>query len=274
MNRFCYQIYKNSLAGELIQNGDRIIVSLSGGVDSLSLSCLLCEFREKIDLQLHWVHFNHGLRAESLQEETFIRDLAAQKNISLDVIKTDALNGEKGMQNKARQWRYDNLLRIRTKLSYDKIALGHHLNDLIETQIWRLLRGSSLFSLNPMVKVNLPYIRPLLHTSKSALESYLRETGQEWCEDSSNASDDYTRNLIRHKIVPIMQQCAGGNLEEKFLGLDTDAHLLKDMFQENVPPDCYERNSLAYSVIMDYHPLFAHELIHRFLLYNGQLEIN
>ncbi len=274
MNRFCYQIYKTSLADGLIQAGDKIIISLSGGIDSLSLCCLLLEFREKIDIDLHWVHFNHGLRQESKDEEAFIRALALSRKIPVDIITTAKLSGQKGMQNRARQWRYENLARIRIELGFDKIALGHHLNDLIETQIWRMLRGGSLFSFNPMVKLNLPYIRPLLHTPKKDLETYLKKTGQEWCEDVSNDGNDYTRNLIRNQLIPMMQNCAGGNFEEKFLALDSDARLLKELFQQNIPPDRYQQDALTYSQIKTAPPILAYEMIHRFLIYHGQTEIN
>lgn len=274
MNRFCYSIYKASLDAGLIASGDKIIISLSGGIDSLSLCCLFSEFREKIDLDLHWVHFNHGLRPESREEESFVCNLAEKKGIPVTIRHADHLNGHKGMQNRARLWRYENLSRIRSELGFDKIALGHHLNDLIETQIWRMLRGGSLFSFNPMVKINLPYIRPLLHTPKVDLKLYLEQSGQVWCEDSSNADNDYTRNLIRNQLIPVMQKCAGGSLEEKFLSLDKDASLLKEMFHSHIPPAKYELDSLPYSEIVSQPELLACELIHRFLIYHGQTEIN
>ncbi len=274
MNRFCYDIFKSSLAEGLIQPHDKIIISLSGGIDSMSLSCLLSDFREKIELDLHWVHFNHGLRPESVGEALFISELSHQKGIPVTIVKTDRLSGHKGMQNQARDWRYENLERTRQELGFDKIALGHHLNDLVETQIWRLVRGGSLFSFNPILKKNLPYIRPLLHIPKLELESYLKEIGQAWCEDASNTENDYTRNLIRNQLIPIMQTCAGGKLEEKLLALDHDARLLKALFQESVPSEQFECDRLAYSDINAYPPLLACELIHRYLLHNGQTEIN
>ncbi|MBT6612106.1 MAG: tRNA lysidine(34) synthetase TilS [Deltaproteobacteria bacterium] len=274
MNRFGYQIYKTCITEGLIRHGDKIIVSLSGGIDSMSLCCLLSEFREKIDLELHWVHFNHGLRSESENEALFIRDLSRKKGIPVSIIKTDRLSGQKDMQNKARQWRYENLNRIMIQQGFDKIALGHHLNDLTETQIWRMLRGGSLFSFNPIQMKGLPYIRPLIHTPKRDLEKYLNEINQDWCEDASNSGSDYTRNLIRNELMPILQACAGGKLEEKLLALDHDARLLKEFFQEQVPEEHYQCDSLQYSQILTSPPLFACELIHRYLIYHGQTEIN
>lgn len=274
MNRFCYHIYQSCLAEGLIQNHDRIIVSLSGGIDSMSLCCLLSEFREKIDLDLHWVHFNHGLRPESEDETLFIRDFSRKKGVPVSIVRTDRLSGQKGVQIRARQWRYENLNRLMTELGFNKIALGHHLNDLVETQIWRMLRGGSLFSFNPIQKENFPYIRPLIHVPKSDLEKYLTEIDQDWCEDATNSESNYTRNLIRNQLIPVLQECAGGKLEDKLLALDHDARLLKEFFQQQVPPENYQRDSLQYSDIMTYTPLFARELIHRYLLFQGQSEIN
>ncbi|MFH2131453.1 MAG: tRNA lysidine(34) synthetase TilS [bacterium] len=274
MNRFCYQIYQSSTRDGLIEPHDKIIVSLSGGIDSMSLCCLLSAFREKIDLDLHWVHFNHGLRPESEDEAGFIRELAQAEKIPVSIIKTDTLSGQKGMQNRARQWRYENLNRIMAEQGFGKIALGHHLNDLIETQIWRMLRGGSLFAFNPMQKINLPYIRPLLHIPKSALEQYLSDIDRKWLEDRSNSGNDYTRNQIRNQLVPLMQTCAGGKLEEKMLAIDQDARLLKALFQETVPQERYQRESLQYGQVLSVPPVFARELIHRFLIYHGQKEIH
>ncbi len=274
MKRFSYQIYKSCNTEGLIQHGDKIIVSLSGGIDSMSLCCLLLDFREKIDLDFHWVHFNHGLRSESENEAEFIRDFSQKKNIPVTIVNTEELNGQKDMQNRARQWRYENLNRIMKAHGFDKIALGHHLNDLAETQIWRMLRGGSLFSLNPMQMKRFPYIRPLIHTPKRDLEKYLIEISQDWCEDVSNSGSDYTRNLIRNELMPLLQDCAGGKLEQKLLALDHDARLLKEFFQQQVPEKHYQSDSLQYSIVVSYPSLFARELIHRYLIHHGQTEIN
>lgn len=274
MNRFCYNIYKSSIEENLVTAGDKIVVSLSGGIDSMALSCLLLDFQEKINLESHWVHFNHGLRPESEEEEAFIRDFSAAKGVPVTIIQTDQFCGQTGMQNKARSWRYNNLHRVQEELGFNKIATGHHLNDLIETQIWRMIRGGSLFSFNPMLKLNPPFIRPLLHTPKKELEDYLVATGQTWREDASNDRDNYTRNLIRNQLIPIMQICAGGKLEEKLLSLDGDARLLKELFHKAIPPETYEQETLSYSTITGQPPLLAAEMIHRYLLYHGQTEVN
>jgi len=274
MDQFNYSIFQFSTTTGLIEPDDKIIISISGGIDSVSLFCLLDSFREKINLDLHLVHFHHGLRQASDEEEAFLLDLSKKKSTPISIIKASHLQGEKGMQNKARQWRYQHLNETLQRTGFTKIALGHHLNDLVETQIWKLMRGGSLFSLNPMLPIHLPYIRPLLHTRKEELKNYLNDIRQDWREDDSNASDDYTRNLIRNLIIPQMQECAGNQLEEKFLALNNDALLLKQQFEATVSENLYTVNSVDFDTITNLPPLFACELIHRYLLYQGQEEIN
>ena len=217
MDRFSYRVFKSSCEKGLIQPGDRLIVSLSGGIDSMSLFCLLHSFSKQIELDLHLVHFNHGLREESHQEESFLRDLAKQRGVPFTVFKATFLKGMSGIQQKARDWRNSHLIEVLKERHFNKIALGHHLDDLVETQVWRLLRGASLFSLSPIQDINLPYIRPLLRFRKQDLEKYLLSINQTWCEDRSNLENEYTRNVIRNQLIPLMQEQAGGRLVEKLM---------------------------------------------------------
>ncbi len=274
MDKFSYKVFQFSTQEKLIKPGNKILVSISGGIDSMSLFCLLNTFRKKIDIDLHLIHFNHGLRAESEEEETFLQKMAEKKSIPISFIRADHLRNKKGMQNRARKWRYDHLNEILKKLNFDKIALGHHLNDLMETQIWKLLRGGSLFSMNPIQLENPPYIRPLLYTRKSELKEYLISIDQEWREDKSNFSNDYTRNHIRNEIVPLMKESAGDRLEDKFLALNEDSLHLKQYFNTIIPPETYEKDTLSFETISNLNPLFARELIHQFLIFHSQEEIN
>lgn len=273
LDRFAFGIFQFAKHHKLLKTNDKVIVAVSGGVDSVCLLMLLDSFRIKIDFELHVVHFHHGLRKESDQEAEFVSQLAKDRKIAFSIKKTDKLSGIKGMQQKAREWRYQQLGVLQQKYGCNKIALGHHLDDLVETQIWRMIRGGSLFSFNPMQVINLPYIRPLLNTPKEDLKHYLQQLNQRWFDDISNEKNDYTRNLIRNKIIPEMDRCAGGKLSEKLLNLNADALHLKQLFEERIPKELYETDSLEYKAFSELNPLLGHELIHRFLLFHGQNEI-
>jgi tRNA(Ile)-lysidine synthase len=274
MDRFCYRIYQHATATDQVAAGDKIIVSLSGGVDSMCLFRVLETFREKIALDLHLVHFNHGLRVESADEEAFVQALARKRDCPVTVIRATGLKKGKGLQNQARIWRYRELNRIMTEIGFDRIALGHQLNDLIETQLWRMLRGGSLFSFEPMADHQPPYIRPLLKVPKDELQRYLAEIRQPWCEDSSNRSDDYTRNLIRNRLIPLLVECSGGGrFEEKMLALSRDAQRLKSLFEAEVRREHYQTQTIAYRTIVEMPELFGLETIHRFLCHHGQDDI-
>ncbi len=273
LDKFAFGVFQFSNRYQLLAEKDKIIVSVSGGIDSVCLLVLLDAFRLKIEFDLHVVHFHHGLRAESDEEAVFVSRLAEERKIPITIKRTESLYGKKGMQQKARFWRYEQLQLLKEEFGCNKIALGHHLDDLVETQIWRMIRGGSLFSFNPIQVKNLPYIRPLLNTPKRDLKNYLSEKNQKWVEDGSNESNDYTRNLIRNVILPEMDRCAGGKLSEKLSGLNSDAIYLKQLFDDQIPAESYKTDHLNYQTITDLNPLLSQELIHRFLLHHDQNEI-
>ncbi|MBT4288700.1 MAG: tRNA lysidine(34) synthetase TilS [Deltaproteobacteria bacterium] len=273
MDKFTYRIFKFSTENQLIQNNDQVLISLSGGIDSLSLYLLMNDFKEKINIKLHLVHFHHGLRVESNQEVEFLKELAGQNNTPITIIKTKQFENKKGMQNLARNWRYENLERMNRELDFDKIATAHQLDDLIESQIWRILRGGSLFTLNAIQLHMPPYIRPLLQITKAELKNYLESRNQKWCEDASNIEDNYTRNKIRNKIIPLLKETSGGNFEEKFLALNEDAIDLKGYFNQIVTPKTYESQDLSFKAVQMLNPVFARELIYRFLIHHDQTEV-
>jgi len=273
MDKFTYNIFKFSTKNQLIQENDRVLISLSGGIDSLSLYLLMNDFKEKLNIKLHLVHFHHGLRTESDQEVEFLKELAEQNKTPITIIKTKQFENKKGMQILARNWRYENLERLNQELDFNKIATAHQLDDLIESQIWRILRGGSLFTLNAIQLHMPPYIRPLLQVSKAELKNYLEKRNQTWCEDASNFEDNYTRNKIRNQIIPLLKETSGGNFEEKFLALNEDAVNLKDYFNQIVTPKTYQSKDLSYKAVQMLNPVFARELIYRFLIHHDQTEI-
>ena len=194
----------------MLHAGDCVCAALSGGADSVALLLVLYELSSELDFSLSAVHVNHLLRGdESDRDEQFCRDLCARLDIPLQVFREDAAAfshsiGE-SVETGARELRY----RIFNSVSCDKIATAHNLNDNAETLLFRLARGTGLHGLSGIPPVRGKIIRPLIECTRDGIESYLAEKNQTFVTDSTNLSDDYARNKIRHRIVPEMQAVHG-----------------------------------------------------------------
>ncbi len=187
----------------LFGGGDKIIVALSGGVDSM----VLAELMLQSGAACVFVHCNFHLRGKaSDDDERFVRRYAEQKGITLYVRHFDTENhaaqNHLSIEMAARDLRYAWFEELRQQLAYDKIALAHHADDQIETFIINLLRGSGINGLKAMKPVNGRLIRPLLWASRAQIEEYARRNGLLWCEDATNRESVYLRNKIRNELLP------------------------------------------------------------------------
>lgn len=196
---------------EMIRPGERVLVALSGGPDSVCLFHLLVALRDSLDLELGVAHVNHGLRGmESDDEERFVRELAASWGIPCfvhteDVAQTARRRGV-SFEQAARQVRYGFFEELMRLESYDKTALAHHMNDQVETILHRLVRGAGLNGLAGMRPVrDGRWIRPLLAVSRSRILAWLESNHLPYRLDSSNDSREYTRNRIRLDLIPQLE---------------------------------------------------------------------
>lgn len=190
---------------QLLHPGQRVVVALSGGADSMALLHILLSLREEYDLCLSAAHVNHRLRGEeSDRDEVFVREECRRLGIPMEVLTADlpALSAEKklGIEECARMVRYDFLERLTA--SGGVAATAHHLNDQLETVLFHLARGTGLAGLCGIPPKRGNIIRPLLGCTRQEIEEYCTGNGISYVVDSSNLSDDYTRNYIRHHIVP------------------------------------------------------------------------
>ena len=194
----------------MLSAGDSVCVALSGGADSVALLLVLYELSTELDFSLTAVHVNHLLRGgESDRDEQFCRDLCARLDVPLQIFREDAAAfshslGE-SVETGARKLRYQ----IFDSLTADKIATAHNLNDNAETLLFRLARGTGLRGLSGIPAVRDNIIRPLIECGRDEIEAYLVEREQPFVTDSTNLSDDYARNRIRHRIIPEMQTVHG-----------------------------------------------------------------
>ena len=192
----------------LIRPQERVLIALSGGSDSVALLLLLRAVAPSLQLSLVAAHLDHAIRPESGDDADFVRSLCAQLQIPLlceriDVVALAA--GEKvGLEEAGRMARHDFLLKAAERLDCTAIAFGHHRGDQAETLLHHLSRGCGLHGLAAMRKRRGRFVRPLLPYSKAELLAYLSEIGAEFVSDASNDELNFTRNRIRHQLLPLL----------------------------------------------------------------------
>ena len=214
----------------MIKNGETVCCALSGGADSVALLISLSELSGEMGFTLTAVHINHLLRGEeSFRDENFCRNLCEKMDVPLTVFQRDAaaFSHSLGMsvETGAREMRYE----IFAELPADKICTAHNLDDNAETLIFRMARGTGLKGLTGIPPVREKIIRPLLFCTRKEIERFLAERGQDFVTDSTNLTDDYTRNKIRHRIIPAMSEICGGfpnNVENLTVSLSEDEDFL------------------------------------------------
>ncbi|MBK6930717.1 MAG: tRNA lysidine(34) synthetase TilS [Saprospirales bacterium] len=190
----------------LLQPRQRVLAAVSGGVDSVVLAHLFRESKQDFGI----VHCNFRLRGEESDgDEDFVRALAARWSVPFfaqhfDTKKYAAGNGL-STQMAARALRYRWFEVVREAEDFDLVATGHHLSDSVETALLHFIRGTGLTGLGGIPLRNGAVVRPLLFATRAEIEAYARAQGLSWREDSSNALDDYTRNAVRHHILPGME---------------------------------------------------------------------
>lgn len=176
----------------------KLIVSVSGGVDSLVLFFIL--YKLKYDLVM--VHFNHQKREESLVEANYLKELTTKLNIPFEYF---ILNIDNDFQNEAHHLRKKHLTEVAFKYKTNVIITGHHLNDLMETILIKIARGSNLLGYSGMseyyYKDGFYYLKPLLRFSKEELIAFAKKENIKFFQDESNLSDDYLRNKLRNNVV-------------------------------------------------------------------------
>lgn len=195
----------------LIRPGDRVLVALSGGIDSTALFFVLLETLRDLRFDLAVAHVNHGLRgAESMRDELFIRDLAAGHGIPVHVLTADvrayARQAGLSVQHGGRDVRYGFFQRLAREHQYDAIAVAHNLDDQVETFIGRLVKGTGIRGLSAMPFRRGNIVRPFLSTSRQEIADFVKDRGIPFLEDSSNEKTVYERNYIRRNLIPAMER--------------------------------------------------------------------
>ena len=226
---------------QLLRHGDKVLVALSGGADSIALLHMLISLKEELSIGIYAAHFNHGIRGdEAHRDEDFSRQVCERWHIPFycehaDVPVLAKENGE-SVELCGRRLRYDFLRCTAENLGNIKIATAHHQDDNAETVLWNLTRGTGIGGLAgiPVQRGNI--IRPLLCLSREEIEMYCRENDLLYVTDSTNLNDDYTRNRLRHQIMPVLRELnpsVGESIAHtSFLMREADVYFNKISFEE------------------------------------------
>jgi tRNA(Ile)-lysidine synthase len=201
---------------QLFRPEEKILLTVSGGIDSVVLFYLFI----KAGFSFGVAHCNFSLRgSESNEDESFVLDLASRFNIPFYAKRFDTLAFAKenrlSIQLAARELRYKWFEETADSFKYNYIATAHHLNDVIETSLINLSRGTGIAGLHGIPEKTGRIIRPLLFSDRESIHKYALDNNLTWREDRSNEEEKYTRNLIRNKIVPLLKKLNPG-LEETF----------------------------------------------------------
>jgi tRNA(Ile)-lysidine synthase len=237
----------------------KLLVATSGGMDSMVLVHLF----QKLKLNFALAHCNFQLRGiESDGDENFVTTYAKENNITCFITKFDTENYSRehklSTQVAARNLRYNWFNEILEQENFDCIVTAHHADDVVETFMINLSRGTGLDGLTGIPSQNGNIIRPMLPFSRKEIENYVSENNLQWREDSSNASDKYLRNKIRHHIVPVFKE-----INESFLQsfqntldyLNQEQSLVNDAVQmvyEKVVSEEKEQLKINISVLLQY----------------------
>lgn len=200
-------------------NGDIIVVGCSAGPDSMALIDSLVKIRDKYNLQLVVAHVNHNVRVESFEEAQYVKKYCEDNKLLFETMLIEKY-GDDNFENEARNIRYNFFESLVQKYGANYLMTAHHGDDLIETIMMRIVRGSNLSGYGGFKKiVDMDYykiVRPLIGYTKSELEEYDKENGVKYYIDASNNKDEYTRNRYRKYILPFLKE-ENSNVHLKFL---------------------------------------------------------
>lgn len=193
----------------LLSPGERVLVAVSGGADSIALLHVLRHLGTQMDFSVVGAHFNHGIRPAAARDAAHVARLCHCLGIACVFGAGDvpgyAHKEKVGLEEAGRVLRYRFLREAARRCGCGRIATAHHQQDQAETVIMRLARGTSVSGLTGILVQNLPFIRPMLAVERRQIEDYLQQRGLAWVEDESNRNCRFTRNHVRHNLMPLLE---------------------------------------------------------------------
>ncbi len=241
----------------LLNGVSDVTVALSGGADSAALLCVLLSLKEQLGINVYAAHFNHKIRGdEAERDEQFVRELCKSKNVELfcgsEDVPAYAKSTGKSLELAARELRYEFL----SKVSIGVTATAHTASDNIETALFNLSRGTGLKGICGIPPKRDRYIRPLIFCTRQDIEDYCSQNNIPFVTDSTNLSDEYSRNMIRHKVIAELK-CINPSVENTFcttaLSLSEDEDFIGSAVSEAYGKSLNE-NGLSVACLKSLHP--------------------
>ncbi|MEE1389767.1 MAG: tRNA lysidine(34) synthetase TilS [Clostridia bacterium] len=195
----------------LIENGDSIVIGVSGGPDSICLLNILNELKEELNFKIYVAHINHLIRKEADEETEYVKSFCKNIGVECFTKKIDVIGIAKelkvGTEEAGRKIRYDFFEEVLRNTNSNKIATAHNNNDKVETIIMNILRGSGISGLKGLdpIREN-KFIKPLIETSREEIEHYCEENKLNPRIDKSNNENIYTRNKVRNCVIPYIKK--------------------------------------------------------------------
>lgn len=203
---------------KLIESGDKIVLGVSGGPDSICMLEILNSLKKQLNFEIVVAHINHGLRENATIDEQYVENYCKKIDVEYYVLKVNlkewARENKLGLEEAGRKVRYDFFDEVLEKTGSNKIAIAHNKNDRVETIILNILRGSGVLGLKGIEAKNNKYIRPLLEIERKEIEEFCLNNNIEPRIDESNFENEYSRNKVRNIVLPYIKEEFNPNIIE------------------------------------------------------------
>lgn len=263
----------------MIQKGDSVLIGVSGGPDSMALLHALMALSDFMDLRLGIAHLNHCLRKSAADnDEKFVRSVAKEYELPMFAEKKDILQERKktgfSIEEAGREARYNFFNAVCQKHPFDKIAVGHHYDDNAELILLNLLRGSGPAGISGIPAIRGKIIRPLIRTPRSEIMNFLKSQKIDYVIDQSNNDEQFTRNKIRHQLIPKLKSTYNPRISETLNRLGTILQseeewigaLVNPLFNQVLLQSNDQRIKLSISALLDVHMAAQRRIIRKAIL--------
>ncbi len=252
---------------DMLKGVTEVTVALSGGADSVALLCCLYSMREQLGISVFALHLNHNLRGEeSYRDEMFVRNLCNKLGVELTVQSADineiSKNTGESTELAARRVRYE----FFEKEKHGIVATAHTASDSVETVIFNMTRGTALRGLCGIPPVRDGYIRPLIYCTRQDIEDYCSSNNLEFVNDSTNFTDEYTRNKIRHNVVPVLRDI-NNSLESAVTRMSAALREDNSFLEQETEKQFFatvSKTGIDVSKLKEMHPAIAKRVLKRY----------